>query len=344
MIEKTVFKNSKEIILYVKKVYGLNIYSVRKINRGSANIYSLNDDKYILKEFQSKYSKTEVDKEIKVINHLKNFDIKVPEYIKTINGKYNNLYKNKTIIIQYFIEGYTLKVNEGDYKQTIECADYYGKIVSALKSLPIELPDANLSNWYSTENFALSIKKHEALLPMLNDNDEIDKKIKKDILDKIEMIKLISSNTNFEEMSKLSVMNTHGDYSLLQFIYKDGKINAVIDFVSACKMPIAWELIRSYSYIDKDAKDGEFNLDTFVDYVKTFNQYIPLNQYDLKYMTHLYLIQILNSNFGYKQYIYNHENTDLLNFGYLRTTICRFLFNNALVITKRLEDALYKNE
>ena len=29
MIEKTVFKNSKEIILYVKKVYGLNIYSVR---------------------------------------------------------------------------------------------------------------------------------------------------------------------------------------------------------------------------------------------------------------------------------------------------------------------------
>ena len=64
MIEKTVFKNEKEIIMYVKKVYGLDICSVRKIDRGSANIYSLNDDKYILKEFQSKYSKVEIDKEI----------------------------------------------------------------------------------------------------------------------------------------------------------------------------------------------------------------------------------------------------------------------------------------
>ena len=62
MIEKTVFENEEEIISYVKKVYDLDIYNVSKINRGSANIYSLNDDKYILKEFQSKYSKIEIDK------------------------------------------------------------------------------------------------------------------------------------------------------------------------------------------------------------------------------------------------------------------------------------------
>ena len=215
MIEKTVFKNEKEIIMYVKKVYGLDICSVRKIDRGSANIYSLNDDKYILKEFQSKYSKVEIDKEIEVINHLRKFDIKVPEYIKTLNERYDDVYKNKTIIIQYFIDGYTLNNNEGTYDQTIECADCYGKIVSALKSLPIELPDADLSSWYSKENFALSIKKHEDLLPMLDENDENDQKIKKDILEKIEMIKSISSNTNFEEMSNLSVLNTHGDYNLL---------------------------------------------------------------------------------------------------------------------------------
>ncbi len=343
MIEKTVFENNEEIILYVKEVYGLDIYNVRKIDRGSANIYSLNDDKYILKEFQSKYSKVEIDKEIEVINHLRKFDIKVPEYVKTLNDRYDDVYKDKTIIIQYFIEGYTLNNNEGTYDQTIECADCYGKIVSALKSLPIELPDADLSSWYSQENFALSIKKHEDLLPMLDENDETDQKIKKDILEKIEMIKSISSSTNFEEMANLSVLNTHGDYNLLQFIYKDGKINSVIDFVSACKMPIVWELIRSYSYIDKDAKDGEFNLDTFVDYVKTFNKYIKLNKYDLKYMAHLYLIQILNSNFGYKQYIYNHENTELLKFGYLRTNICRYLFNNASIISKQLENELGNN-
>ena len=126
-------------------------------------------------------------------------------------------------------------------------------------------------------------------------------------------------------------------------MYKNKKIKTVIYTVSACKMPIVWELIRSYSYIDKDAKDGKFNLDTFVNYVKVFNKYIKLNKYDLKYMAHLYLIQILNSNFGYKQYIYNHENKELLKFGFLRTNICRYLFNNASIIFKRLEDELGNN-
>ena len=48
MTEKTVFENNEELILYVKEVFGLDIYNVRKINRGTANIYSLNNDKYIL--------------------------------------------------------------------------------------------------------------------------------------------------------------------------------------------------------------------------------------------------------------------------------------------------------
>lgn len=344
MIEKTVFEKNEEIMDYVKKVYGLEIHTVRKIDRGSANLYSLNNDEYVLKEFQSKYSKTEIDKEIAVINHLRKFDIKVPEYVKTLDGKYDDVYKERIIIIQYFIKGYTLNNNEGTYEQTIECAEYYGKIVDALKSLPIRLPDADLSSWYKKENFDLSIKKHEELLSMLNDQDPIDEKIKNDLLEKIAMIKVIHSNTNFDEMKNLSVLNTHGDFNVQQFIYQDGKINSVIDFVSTCKMPIVWEIIRSYSYIDQDAKNGEFNLDTFVDYVKTINQFVKLNQYDLNYMAHLYLIQILNSTYGYKQYLYRRENTELLQFAYLRTNICRYLFQNASLISRRLIEELEKKE
>ena len=128
MIEKTVFNNNEEIIKFVKDNYNLEIEKINKIDRGSANIYILNDNEYILKEFQSKYSKSQVEKEIEVINHLKKFDIKVPEYIKTINGKYDSIYKEKTIIIQKYIDGTTLESNEGNYDQTIECADYYNRI------------------------------------------------------------------------------------------------------------------------------------------------------------------------------------------------------------------------
>ena len=44
---------------------------MKKLNRGSANLYSINENKYILKEFQTKYTKEEIDKKINIINHLK---------------------------------------------------------------------------------------------------------------------------------------------------------------------------------------------------------------------------------------------------------------------------------
>ena len=110
MLEKSVFTNKKEIINFVKEKYGINVTDIKIIDRGSANIYSLNKDEYVLKEFQSKYTKDEIEKEIIIINHLKKDDIKVPSYIKTINDTYYSLYKDKVIIIQKFIEGYTLNI------------------------------------------------------------------------------------------------------------------------------------------------------------------------------------------------------------------------------------------
>ena len=54
----------------------------------------------------------------------------------------------------------------------------------------------------------------------------------------------------------------------------------------------------------------------------------------------VYLVQILNSNYGYKQYLYNRDNTKLLNFGIFRTNLCIYLFKNAKVIFKRLSTEL----
>lgn len=335
MLEKSVFINKKEIINFVKEKYRINVTNIKIIDRGSANIYSLNGDEYILKEFQSKYTKEEIEKEITIINHLKKDGIKVPSYIKTINDTYYSLYKDKVIIIQKFIEGYTLDRNEGNYEQTIECAKVYGMIVESLENLDILLPLNDLS--FSKENLTKGIEKHQKLLELINDKDaEETLKIKRDLEEKINMIKNISKENIFIDTKKLTIKNTHGDFNILQFIYKNNHINSVIDFVSACRMPIVWELIRSYSYIDKNVKNGIFNLDTFTDYIKEFNKYVKLNKYDLKYMSYIYLIQLLSSTYGYKEYINNNENIELLEFAYFRTNICKYLFNNAEKISSRL--------
>lgn len=327
MLEKSVFTNKKETINFIKEKYGINVTNIKRINRGSANIYSLNNDEYILKEFQSKYTKEEIEKEITIINHLKKDDIKVPSYIKTINDTYYSLYKDKVVIIQKFIEGYTLNRNEENYEQTIECAKVYGMIVKSLESLDILLPLNDLS--FSKENLTKGIEKHQKLLELINDKDDEETlKIKRDLEEKINMIKNISKENIFIDTKKLTIKNTHGDFNILQFIYKNNHINSVIDFVSACRMPVVWELIRSYSYIDKDVKNGIFNLDTFNDYIKEFNKYVKLNEYDLKYMSYIYLIQLLSSTYGYKEYINNNENIELLEFAHFRTNICKYLFKN----------------
>ena len=341
MLEESVFTNKNEIINFVKEKYGINVTNIKIINRGSANIYSLNKDEYVLKEFQSKYTKDEIEKEITIINHLKKDDIKVPSYIKTINDTYYFLYKDKVIIIQKFIEGYTLNRNEGNYEQTIECAKVYGMIVKSLENLDILLPLNDLS--FSKENLTKGIEKHQKLLELIDDKkDDETLKIKKNLEEKIDMLKDISKENIFIDTKKLTIKNTHGDFNVLQFIYKNDHINSVIDFVSACKMPVVWELIRSYSYIDKDVKNGIFNLDTFTDYIKEFNKYVKLNEYDLKYMSYIYLIQLLSSTYGYKEYINNNENIELLEFAHFRTNICKYLFNNAENISTRLLENIKK--
>ena len=95
--------------------------------------------------------------------------------------------------------------------------------------------------------------------------------------------------------------------------------------------------MRSYSYIDKEAKNGNLNLNTLVDYVKEFSKYVKLNEYDLKYVAKIYLIQIASSPFGYKQYNDNYEKTGLLEFALFRTNLCRYLYKNSDEISLRLQ-------
>lgn len=65
-------------------------------------------------------------------------------------------------------------------------------------------------------------------------------------------------------MDKITIKNNRSDYSVLQFIYKDEKI----DFVLASKIPIIWELIKSFTYIDQECKDGIINVNHLIDYIK----------------------------------------------------------------------------
>lgn len=339
MIEKTEFTEDK-IKEEVKKHYGLEIKDIEIINGGSANIYKLisnDNNKYILKEFQSKFSGKTILKEINIINFLRNKGLSVPEYVMCLDGKQYFEYNDKTVIIQKFIEGETKKNYSGDKNQLLESAKYLGIIVNYLEEYPYDdMFTCSIEKYTSDEIIDKSIIKHENLIPLAKEDIIHGKEIIKDLNDKIEMLKQIKKDGTYKKATNVTIKKTHGDYNVLQFIYDtNGKIKSIIDFVSAGEMPIVWEIARSYNYIDKDCKNGNFNIDNLVMYVKEYLKYSKLTKEDLKYLPYIYLVQVLSSTYGYKEYLKN-GNIDLLHFGQERTNICRYLIKNAKKISEKL--------
>lgn len=324
MIEDTIL-DDKQIIELVARYYGIAIDNVTKLDRGSANIYSLNHRTYILKEFQSSYKIEDLLKEIEIINHLNRNNFLVPQYYETKEKKFFVVYKNRLIILQKFIAGETKEMHSGEYEEVIDSAMVLAKMTLELKSLNYKLPIMDYKKWINPEDLGISKAQLKSFI------DNLDNKffnIKEELSVKLTIFNKIEEKIKTLDFDNLTILNTHGDYNVLQCIYKDNKICSVLDFVTACKMPIVWEVIRSYSYIDKCAIDGEFNLNNLIDYVFEFNKIIPLTKKDLIAMPYLYLCQLLSSNFGYKQYIKDTSKIDLLKFAQFRTKLCIYLFKN----------------
>ena len=110
-IEKSIL-TQKDIIELLKTKYNIEGNAeIKKIDRGSSNLYEIdiNNKRYILEEFNSNKSTSLVEKEICIIEYLKGRKISVPQYIQTNAGRYYFIFNKKVIILQQFIDGYAIK-------------------------------------------------------------------------------------------------------------------------------------------------------------------------------------------------------------------------------------------
>ena len=126
--------NEEKIKSILQNEYDITPIEISKINRGTANIFKIValDKCYILKEFTSKRTEKTVTKEIDIINFLQGKNIKVPKYVKTINGSFYTKNMDRIIIVQEFIDGYVVEDNIRNYEETMECASILGKLTKAL--------------------------------------------------------------------------------------------------------------------------------------------------------------------------------------------------------------------
>lgn len=330
--------NDEKIKDLLKEKYDIIVDCITEVNRGTANIFKITADKekYLLKEFSSNRTIESIQKEIDIINYLKEKNISVPHYIKTVNDEFYFKNDGRIIILQNFIDGYTMENNTGNYEKVIESATILGKVTKALIEYPKLSEENIIEKNFSKENLERKITKMQEIKNSLREDNIYKERFEEDLDYKIKIAKDIFNNFNFDVIRKMTITNAHGDFSVQQLIYNDKKETTVIDFETAKSMPIIWEVLRSYSYVDKEAKDGQLNIDILIDYVKEFNKYVKLNKYDLKYAPYTYLIQLSCSPFGYKEYNNDYTKTGLLEFAFFRTNLCKFLYENLEKISERL--------
>jgi len=105
------------------------------------------------------------------------------------------------------------------------------------------------------------------------------------------------------DYARFTIGNTHGDFKIQNIVCGEGRIAAVIDLSSACRLPLCLEVIRSYAHA-APAMSAE-GLRT---YVEEYQCFAPLNDYDLRNMAHLFRDQMLALDFYGQYYGSKHAN------------------------------------
>lgn len=267
----------------INRNYGLKIESIELIDSHfGTEIYLLQTDlnKYIVKTIPVNCK--DLQNEGYITEFLCDKGISVAKILKTNKGEYSVRTKKMQFHIQNYIEGITLSVNTAPDWFMEKSAQTLGRIHSILKDYEV------LERSFDDDFFnVLHIMSKKDFLLNLLDSKEAKKDetmafdIKEQIkhADKIASFKIIPQN--------LTYSNSHGDYYIGQIITKDESFT-VIDWSSACCLPICIEVIMSYTFADPYCSNGNIDIHRLKEYIKQYSQYFALSDYDLKIMPYLF--------------------------------------------------------
>ena len=207
----------------LEKEYNIKALSITKIERGTSNIFKIetNQNKYILKEFISARKKETIIKEINIIKFLRERNMNVPKYIRTQSDNYYIENEGRIIIVQEFIDGYTIDNNTGDYNQVMKCASILGNLTEKLMEYP-ELSNENIIDEYFFFFIVhLGIEKMKQIRKDIKEDNKYKEQIEKDLDYRIKILEEIGIKFDFNIISKLTMLNSHGDFCSQQLIYND---------------------------------------------------------------------------------------------------------------------------
>ncbi len=299
----------------LKKHYDLTVLATEKTSVGAGSdtyFATCTNGKYVVK-FPSVSEINNPEAEPKLCDFLLENGINVCRFIKNNDGAYITADENGRIFhVQEFIDGTLYEWNTAPEWLLTDSAETLGRIHAALKEykgLPTGI-GAEFFKYMTSEN---ALRSYENTLETARKNG--DTEIESDLLYRIELMKRFP-RYGFD-LSKLTCSATHGDYFISQLICGEGRINAVIDWTTACVHPVVWEIMRSYVYAAPECAEGEINIDRLMDYFRSYCRSAKLNSYDLQNAAKLFYYQIAVCDYYNQYYTSTADNREI----YLRQAV-----------------------
>lgn len=293
----------------IKEKYGLNVVSIERASAGAgADTYfaDCTDRKYVIK-FPETGEMNNPAAEPELCSYLLDKGINVCRFIENNEGNCISTDDNGRIFhVQEFIDGIMYDWNTAPSWLMRDAAGILGKIHSALnkyEGLPVGIGEA-FFRFMTPEN---ALRSYEKTVMTARENGDRD--IEADLQYRIGLMKRFPK---YEfDLNRLTCTGTHGDYFISQLICGEDRINAVIDWTTACIHPVVWEIMRSYVYAAPECAEGKLDMRCLAGYFSEYQKYSKLGLYDCEMAAKLFYYQIAVCDYYNQYYCSKAANRDI---------------------------------
>lgn len=262
----------KRISNFIEDNYRLAVINIHLLDSHfGTEIYKVNTDKgeYIVKAMPPGIELSE--NEGLIAEYLSENDVRTARLVKNNQGEYISKGFDAQFTVQEFIKGSTFAVSTAPDWLVVKSAETLGRINAVLSDFP------NLSIRFGKDFFsreAATKKKHRLEHGLAEAEGEV-RSFYADQIRHFERISKFDIHTD-----RLTYANSHGDYHIGQLI-ADNKDVTVVDWASACCMPVCLEVATSYVFASPSCCNGVIDADGLVEYISEYSRYFSLSKHDM---------------------------------------------------------------
>lgn len=259
---------------------------------------------------------------------LYNHKLKVARFLKSKDDTYVVKTSEFQFTVQQFIEGSSLLVNTAPDWFVSKSADFLGQTALLLKDYE-GLSLRFGKEFFSTKTVCRKMWQYKKELAQAKKARNVDA-----VPIWEEQIRHLKRISKFHiDTKKLTYANSHGDYHIGQAIIHNNDFT-VVDWSSACRLPICLDVITSYVFSSPTCAEGKIDAYGLKKYIHKFTEKFPLTEYDIKAMPYVFYFWHCMCNYRPDELLDIPESYKSI--AKLITNFLNWLYNNVEELSEKL--------